>query len=91
MKILEVVEIIQQHFPEMSANEIVRTSDRVLAQISARTGYGNSLSTSIAGDGENYYFALDSRIREVSSVADSNGLMPRLIDIPVGKRLGEVE
>lgn len=84
MTVFTLVETIQRHFPEKSAREIIAVANRVLREISRRTGYGSrdyTLYTTTAGQ---MYYQLEDAVRRVERVDLDDEKINRVFEPPAG-------
>jgi len=86
MKGKEMVELVQQHHPEMGAQEIIKMLNRASDEFCTRTRLLDSATTFDTVADQRYY-GLDSQIMEIWSVDYTNDdgdleAIPRLIGRP---------
>jgi len=84
MTVGELVENIQQHFPEKTAMEITKVAKRVLKKTSARTGWGDHDHTKKATVDSFLFYTLPNGTRRVRRVDVDGESLNRLTDIPAG-------
>ena len=86
MKGKEMVELVQQHHPEMGAQEIIKMLNRASDEFCTRTRLLDS-ATKFDTVADQRYYGLDSQIMEIWSVDYTNDdddleAIPRLIGRP---------
>tara|TARA_R100001480_G_scaffold127261_1_gene125048 strand:+ start:464 stop:742 length:279 start_codon:yes stop_codon:yes gene_type:complete len=86
MKGIEMVELVQQHHPEMGAQEIIKMLNRASDEFCTRTRLLDS-ATKFDTVADQRYYGLDSQIMEIWSVDYTNDdddleAIPRLIGRP---------
>jgi hypothetical protein len=80
-----LVETIQRHFPEKSAKEIIAVANRVLREISRRTGYGSRDYTLYTTTTNQMYYQLNAAVRRVDRVDLDDEELNRVVGIPAGQ------
>tara|TARA_R100000781_G_scaffold71233_1_gene44645 strand:- start:1946 stop:2239 length:294 start_codon:yes stop_codon:yes gene_type:complete len=87
MKLLEMVELVQQHHPHMGETEIIRLLNRAKDDFCERTEIVKSTYT-IATEANQRYYPLDSvgsitsEILKIKEVWLNDTLIPRLLEKP---------
>lgn len=84
MTVFTLIEIVQGHFPNKTAREIISIANRVLKEISRRTGYGSRDYTLYTTTSDQMYYQLESSVRRVERVDLDDEQINRLVDIPAG-------
>lgn len=84
MTVYTLVETIQKHFPEKGAREIITVANRVLMEISRRTGHWSREYTLYTTDGEEIYINLSGQVRRVSRVDLDDTQLEALSEPPAG-------
>lgn len=80
----ELVEHIQRHFPDRGATEIINIANRVIKNISVRTGYGDKDYTSYVTAQDQMFYELDPNIVRISRAVLDGDDIPRLLQPPAG-------
>ena len=86
MKAKEMVELVQQHHPDLGAQEIIKMFNRASDEYSARTRLLDS-AVQFDTDKDQRYYALDTKILEIWSVDVENDdgdqeSVPKLVGRP---------
>ena len=92
MTLQEIIELAQQHHPEMGHNEIVLEANRALDDFSSQTRMVRGSYTFNTVVDQRYY-ALDDNILEIEEVAydsstSAGRVIPRMIYKPSEKDIG---
>ena len=92
MTLQEIIELAQQHHPEMGHNEIVLEANRALDDFSSQTRIVRGSYTFNTVVDQRYY-ALDDNILEIEEVAydsstSAGRVIPRMIYKPSEKDIG---
>ena len=92
MTLQEIIELAQQHHPEMGHNEIVLEANRALDDFSSQTRIvrGSYTFNTVV---DKRYYALDDNILEIEEVAydsstSAGRVIPRMIYKPSEKDIG---
>jgi hypothetical protein len=81
MKIIEMIELVQQHHPHMGQTEIVKLLDRAKNDFCAKTEIVKDSYTGTTVANQRYY-TLDNRILKIKNVWLNDVLIPRLLEKP---------
>ena len=84
MTVFNLVETIQRHFPEKGGREIIAIANRVLREISRRTGYGSRDYTLYTTTANQMYYQLDDAVRRVERVDYDGKQINRVFEVPAG-------
>ena len=81
MKIIEMIELVQQHHPHMGQTEVVKLLDRAKNDFCAKTEIVKDSYTGTTVANQRYY-DVDARIIKIKSVWLNDVLIPRLLEKP---------
>lgn len=82
MKIVEMIELIQQHHSHLGQTEIVRLLDRAKNDFCAKTEIVKDTYTSVTVANQRYY-TLNAKVLKILSVWLNDVKIPRLIGKPI--------
>ena len=81
MKIVEMIELVQQHHPHMGQTEIVKLLDRAKNHFCARTEIVKDSYTGTTVANQRYY-DIDARIIKIKDIYLNDVLIPRMLEKP---------
>jgi hypothetical protein len=81
MKIIEMIELVQQHHPHMGQTEIVKLLDRAKNDFCAKTEIVKDSYTGTTVANQRYY-DIDARIIKIKNIWLNDVLIPRLLEKP---------
>ncbi len=81
MKIVEMIELVQQHHPHMGQTEIVKLLDRAKNDFCARTEIVKDSYTGTTVANQRYY-DIDARIIKIKDIYLNDVLIPRMLEKP---------
>ena len=81
MKIVELIELVQQHHPHMGQTEIVKLLDRAKNDFCARTEIVKDSYTGTTVANQRYY-DIDARIIKIKDIYLNDVLIPRMLEKP---------
>ena len=81
MKIIEMIELVQQHYPHIGQTEAVKLLDRAKDDFCAKTEIVKDSYTGTTVANQRYY-DVDARIIKIKSVWLNDVLIPRLLEKP---------
>ena len=81
MKIVEMIELVQQHHPHMGQTEMVKLLDRAKNDFCARTEIVKDSYTGTTVANQRYY-DIDARIIKIKDIYLNDVLIPRMLEKP---------
>ena len=81
MKIVEMIELVQQNHPHMGQTEIVKLLDRAKNDFCARTEIVKDSYTGTTVANQRYY-DIDARIIKIKDIYLNDVLIPRMLEKP---------
>ena len=82
MKIIEMIELVQQHHPHMGQTEIIKLLDRAKDDFCAKTEIVKDTYTGTTVANQRYY-DIDSRIIKIKDIYLNDVLIPRMLGKPI--------